>query len=210
MISIEEYKKNPCKALSIPYWKEKVTTVPTNMKIVHGGVFDPKTLETYNDRQFFRLKHDLERIPEFHVTGIQFGVIPPNRADELTDMMNRSYTHSDILISTEYIKSLTTTQVYCPELWIGADLEGNLVGSIVCDFDIEVGEAIIEWLQVLPRYRSRGIASALVCKALKTMHGFADFATVSGECGNGTNPERVYRKCGFAGDDVWHILNKTL
>lgn len=115
---------------------------------------------------------------------------------------------NEIRVSEDYIRSLTTTQVYCPELWIGAILNGRLIGSIICDFDVEVGEAIIEWLQVLPEYRGRGIASALLYKALKTMSSFADFVTVSGECDNVTNPESVYRSCGFNGDDVWHILNE--
>lgn len=36
----------------------------------------------------------------------------------------------------------------------------------------------------------------------------ADFATVSGKVNNITNPERVYRKCGFEGNDIWHVLIK--
>lgn len=37
----------------------------------------------------------------------------------------------------------------------------------------------------------------------------AKFATVSGQCGNPANPEGLYRKGGFTGSDVWHILRKT-
>ncbi len=33
MLTINEYRKNPCRALSIPYWKAKVTTLPETMKI---------------------------------------------------------------------------------------------------------------------------------------------------------------------------------
>ena len=40
------------------------------------------------------------------------------------------------------------------------------------------------------------------------MKGIADFATVSGKVDNETNPEALYRKCGFVGNDVWHILHK--
>ena len=36
----------------------------------------------------------------------------------------------------------------------------------------------------------------------------ATFATVSGQCNNPTNPEALYRKCGFTGSDVWHVLRK--
>ncbi len=208
MISIEDYKKNPCKASSIPYWKTKNLTIPSNIKIIHDNEFDGKLLDNYIDRKFFRLIHDLSNIPEPHIPEIELEIIPPNRTDELVDMINRSYAHSEVRVSKDYIRSLTTTQVYCPGLWIGAILNERLTGSIICDFDIEVGEAIIEWLQVLPEYRGRGIASALICKALKTMRGIADFATVSGECDNITNPESVYRSCGFNGDDVWHILNE--
>lgn len=208
MISIEDYKKNPCKASSVPYWKAGRITVPSTMKIVHSNEFEKKLLAHYDDKRFFKLKHDLSNIPDFDVTGIQFSVLSSDRNDELAEMINDSYAHSGICVSADDIKSLTKTPVYCPELWIGAFFNGKLIGSILCDFDIEVGEAVIEWLQVLPEYRCRGIASALVCKALKTMSGFSDFATVSGECDNITNPERVYRKCGFEGDDVWHILNE--
>ncbi len=40
------------------------------------------------------------------------------------------------------------------------------------------------------------------------MKDLADFATVSGQCKNLSRPERLCRKCGFAGNDVWHILRK--
>ena len=178
------------------------------MKIVHDSEFDEKMLKKYVDKRFFRLKHDLKNIPQFETDEIAFEIILPDRICELTEMINRSYTHSNIHVTEEHIKNLTKTKVYCPELWIGAVLDGKLIGSVLCDFDSEIGEGIIEWLQVLPAYRGKGIASALTCKALKAMSGFAEFATVSGECDNITDPERVYRKCGFEGNDVWHILNK--
>lgn len=208
MISIEDYKKNPCKVSSIPYWKAKSLTIPSNMKIIHSDEFNEKLLDNYFDRRFFRLIHNLSNIPELNIPEIKFEVIQSNRTNELVDMINSSYAHSEIRVSEDYVRSLTITQVYCPELWIGAILDEKLIGSIICDFDIEIGEASIEWLQVLPEYRGRGIAAALTCKALKRMSGFADFATVSGECDNITNPERVYRNCGFEGNDVWHILNE--
>lgn len=208
MISMEVYKKNPCKVSSIPYWKVKNLTIPYNMKIVHNDEFDETMLDKYFDKRFFRLIHHLSNIPEFDISGVKLKVIQPSRNEELVEMINCSYAHSEIRVSADDLNSLSTTQVYCPELWLAAILDGRIIGSIICDFDIEVGEAVIEWLQVRPEYRSRGIASALICKALKTMSSFADFATVSGECDNITNPERVYRHCGFEGNDIWHILNK--
>ena len=203
---IESYKANPCKMLSIPYWKAKSISVLPDMKIVHDSEYDGRIFERCHDTKYFRLIHTLSDIPELTAPGISLETIPPHQTDELAEMINRCYTHSQICVSGEYVKGLTETPVYCPELWIGAVFNGNLIGSVLCDYDAETGEGIIEWLQVLPKYRGRGIASALVCKGLKIMSGFADFATVSGECENVTNPEGVYRKCGFTGNDVWHIL----
>lgn len=208
VISIKDYKKNPCRVSSIPYWKTKSVTIPSNIKIIHNNEFDEKLLDNYIDRKFFRLIHNLSNIPEPYIPEIELEVIQPNRINELVDMINRSYAHAEARVSEDYVRSLTTIQVYCPESWIGAILNERLIGSIICDFDIEVGEAVIEWLQVLPEYRGKGIASALICKALKTMRSVANFATVSGECDNITNPEKVYRSCGFDGDDVWHILHE--
>lgn len=205
MISIQEYKADPCKALSIPYWKAANITVPPNMKIVHHSEFEETLLERYTDKKFFRLIHYLDHIPAPD-SKIDIVTLSAYSVEQLADMINRSYENSGICVSAGQVKSWTTETVYCPQLWLGAVLDEKLVGSIICDFDAEVGEGIIEWLQVLPEYRGRGAAAALTCRALRIMSTFADFATVSGECDNVTNPEAVYRKCGFQGDDVWHIL----
>ena len=48
----------------------------------------------------------------------------------------------------------------------------------------------------------------LVNELLTRLQGKADFVTVSGKVDNVTKPEMLYRKCGFKGDDIWHILTK--
>lgn len=203
----EEYKADPCKVLSLPYWKAKSMSTPCGMRIVHDSEFDSGLLEDFSDRMFFRLRHSLENIPEFDIPEVNFEVVTDKHFNDLADMINLSYTHLGIGVSENDVAALTKTEAYCPELWIGAFFSGCPVGSVICDFDSVIGEGVIEWLQVIPGYRGRGIASALVCRALKTMRNFADFATVSGECDNITRPERIYRKCGFEGNDIWHVLS---
>ena len=41
-----------------------------------------------------------------------------------------------------------------------------------------------------------------------SLKNIADFTTVSGEVDNKTNPEKLYRRCGFEGDDIWYVLRK--
>jgi len=36
----------------------------------------------------------------------------------------------------------------------------------------------------------------------------AAFATVSGKADDPTCPERLYRSCGFVGNDIWHVMRK--
>lgn len=208
MISIEEYKQNPCEALSIPYWKATDIIIPDNVKIIHNKNFDETLLEKYSDKQYFRLIHRLNYVLDFSNNNFTYKILLKKNINELVEMINASYLHTDVFVSADYINGLTETKVYFPELWIGAFDNTKLVGSIICDLDTKMGEGIIEWLQVLPEYRGKGIASVLVCKALNLLKLNADFVTVSGECDNITNPESVYRKCGFVGNDIWHILAK--
>ncbi|MBR4875433.1 MAG: hypothetical protein IKU95_02975, partial [Clostridia bacterium] len=54
--------------------------------------------------------------------------------------------------------------------------------------------------------RRKGIGQAIVSELLRRMADLADFATVSGKVNSVTQPEKLYRKCGFCGNDIWHIL----
>jgi len=162
MMTINEYRKNPCRALSIPYWKAKVTTLPETMKILHDSEFDPTCLSEYTD---------------LRVTG-------------------------------EQILGYTKTEVYREDLWILAVEEetDQILGCGLADFDREVQEGILEWIQVLPEHWGRKIGQAIVNELLYRMKETAMFATVSGKVNDSASPELLYRKRGFTGDDVWHVL----
>lgn len=208
MITLREYRANPCGTLSIPYWKAKGISIPPGMEIIHHSRFREEMAAGRHHSRYFRLIHHLRPVPQPGAvpSGVQFAPISANRAGELADMINRSYVHSGVGVTEEEVRGWASARVYRPELWIGAFADGTPVGSVIGEFDPEAGEAVIEWLQVLPEYRRRRIAAALVHRALDAMTAFADFATVSGECDNPTQPEAVYRACGFQGGDVWHIL----
>ena len=123
-------------------------------------------------------------------------------------LINDSYT--DIKVNQELIKSYMKTPVYCKDLWIMVKEKttDQYVGCGIADYDTETKELILEWIQVLPQYRGRKIGQIIVNELLLRMKGIADFATVSGKIDNKTKPEMLYRKCGFVGNDVWHILHK--
>ena len=208
MITLTEYLNNPCGTLSIPYWKAKNIVIPPDMKILHDKDFIEDILSDYTDEKYFRLYHDLKGIPK--ITNDDFEITTATRKDikSIVQIINDSYT--DISVNKDLIKSYTQTPVFNEALWIMVKEKatGIYVGCGIADFDTETKELILEWIQVLPRYRGKKIGQLIVTELLFRMIDVADFATVSGKVDNMTNPEALYRKCGFVGNDVWHILHK--
>lgn len=208
MITLTEYLNNPCGALSIPYWKAKNIVIPPDMKIQHNKDFREDILSDYIDEKYFRLHHDLKEIPKIIANDFEITTATRKDIKSIVQIINDSYT--DISVNKDLIKSYTKTPVYNKALWIMVKEKstGKYVGCGMADFDIETKELILEWIQVLPQYRGKKIGQLVVTELLSKMKDIADFATVSGKVDNTTNPEALYRKCGFAGDDVWHILHK--
>lgn len=205
-----DYLRDPCGTLSIPYWKHKAIVAPPHMKIVHERDFDAALCELYADDPYFRLRHDLKEIGP-----AGSGAFVCRRATEddlplMADVINRSYT--DLSVTEEQLLGYRKTPAFAADLWIIAyDAQTQAcVGCGIADFDAEVREGVLEWIQVLPEHRGRGAGQFIVNELLHRMAGCADFATVSGRVNNAAKPEKLYRRCGFTGDDVWHILTKWL
>lgn len=208
MVRIKEYKENPCGVLSIPYWKNKHIRIPENMCIVHDTKYIKENYREYRDEPYFRLYHDLESIKSLTLNGIAIVTAKQDDIPAMVDVMNQSYT--DLSVTAEQLIGYTQTEAFCPELWIVAvdNSTSDMVGCGIADFDKELREGILEWIQVIPSYRGRKIGQLIVNELLKRMTTIAEFATVSGKVNNPTSPEMLYRKCGFVGNDVWHVLTK--
>ena len=208
MITLVEYLNNPCGTLSIPYWKAKNITIPPNMKILHDKDFSADTLSDYTDEKYFRLYHNLKEISRVITNDFEITTATRKDIKAIVQIINCSYT--DISVNKDLIKSYTKTPVYNEALWIMVKEKATdkHVGCGIADFDTETRELILEWIQVLPQYRGKKIGQLIVCELLFRVKDIADFATVSGKVDNLTNPEALYRKCGFVGNDTWHILRK--
>lgn len=208
MIPLEFYLQNPCRVLSIPYWKAKNITIPENLKIVHDNDFSDELLSRYMDETYFRLYHNLQGLRKPELPGYDIVTVLPEDIDTIVSVINNSYT--DLQVSAEQMQSYTKTPVYRPDLWILVKEKsgGTCVGCGIADFDAEAEELILEWIQVLPQYRGNNIGTAIVNELLWRGRKFANFATVSGKIDNATKPEQLYRKCGFTGKDIWHVLHK--
>lgn len=205
MTSKDEYLRDPCRAASTPYWKAVRIAVPENMKILHEDDFCIEMLEQYIDEPYFRLRHDLQAVEP--VTVLDGYSLCQGTAEEFAAHIHQCYGNG--MTSVE-VHSFTEREVYCTELWLALrdDESGKIVATGIGELDQEMGEGILEWIQVSADHRGCGLGSYIVRELLWRMKDKAKFATVSGQCNNPTNPEAMYRKCGFTGDDVWHVLRK--
>lgn len=207
MLSLQSYLIDPCGTASIPYWKLKRIVVPENMKIVHDRDISHVVFHDYSDEPYFRLYHDLKSIKKMTTGEVEIVSEKPS-LDEFVQLINASY--SDLSVTAAQMESYQRTPVYCPDLWILLKEKGTgtILAGGIADYDREIGELILEWIQVLPNYRRRGYGQFIVNCLLSKMQGVAKFATVSGKMNNASNPESLYRRCGFIGNDIWHILTK--
>lgn len=204
MITLEEYLHDPCGTLSIPYWKWMWMELPKNVRICHHRDIEPA--EANMGERYFRLIHELKDIPI--IDDDRYELITATRGDFETvcHVINNSY--PDMTMTCLRLEKLTKLPVYDPKLWIlvRERKTGNTVGCAIGDLDQNCREGILEWIQVLPEYRRQGVGLLMVNHLLRSMEGKANFATVSGRCDNEFEPEQLYRKCGFVGEDIWHIM----
>lgn len=208
MISLQEYLANPCASLSIPYWKWKNISLPPDMKIFHNREFNKTLLNEYKEEKYFRLSHDLHNIHPITLDGFKIETATKQDIDTIVSIINSSYTN--LRVDQDQIARYTETIVYCKNLWIlvKETASNTYVGCGLADYDRQAKEMVLEWIQVLPAYRGRKIGQLLVTELLYRASAFADFSTVSGQVDNSTNPERLYRKCGYVGNDIWHVLRR--
>ncbi|MDO5734133.1 MAG: GNAT family N-acetyltransferase [Eubacteriales bacterium] len=214
-----EYLKNPCAYSSLPLWKELSWPKPMGLNVFHSsdweGLSDESKSAYLSVQRFFRLYHDLEDLEKtdlaegFSIQELDF--TKTRWPDQVGQFLNYIYHDQGIRLNTKEIEKWRNRPVFMPSLWFWiVDTERNKrVALAIVEFDRLYNEGILEWIQVLPEYRGKGLGKALVNTALCRLKSFgAYFATVSGDLDNPTKPEKLYRNCGFTGQDYWYIARK--
>lgn len=159
---------------------------------------------------YFRYAHPLEALsPAEAPEGYSWRTaLPHQEADEIARFIDACY--PNISPNRETVLGWTTHPVYDPTLWFWLvdDASSQPAALGIAEFDPEMAEGSLEWVQVLPAYRRKGLGKAVVMKLLENLAGKAQFATVSGEVESRSHPGSLYRRCGFRGNDIWWVLRK--
>ena len=172
------------------------------MSLFNGFTFDRR-------EPYFRIIHKGEPPVYNCPTHCQYVTADPETDLEAVAEMIRACYPGSTMTATE-VRSWLDHSVYDPYLWVWVveDDTGKRVGLGIAEMDEAIGEASVEWVQVLPDEQGKGLGKAVVAELLRRVAGRATFTTVSGREDNRTHPERLYRRCGFTGSDVWWLLAK--
>jgi len=189
------YIKDPCKVLPNAFWKTnerldqlECSVEPTDINEVILQGWNQSGLHI-----FWNKSREIESRFSNRVDQSAFAIIHDYFLDERFTMVN-----VDTKVELEKVSELIGK---CYE-----DIHPS-VDTVSSWTEYDVFEEDL-WIQVLPGYQGKGLGKILVLELLKRMHGKVDFVTVSGEVDNETNPERLYKSCGFSGDDIWWLLRK--
>jgi len=206
-LSISEYLNNPCGACANAYWKNAAFQKPDNVQIFHEKDINNLDLSLYEVMRYFRLLHNLKNIsvPDPNDGCAFITVNKETQKDLVAEIINKCYGAN---FSVQTVEAWTNYKVFDNDLWIIA-VEKNIGEPLalgIADFDREIGEGSLEWIQVLPKYQKLGFGKAVVNELLRRLSVKAKFVTVSGRSDNPANPEKLYRSCGFNGNDIWYVL----
>ena len=200
-MGIKEYLADPCSASSLPYWKTESMSVPEGIRVIRDDMFSGCSGK---DEPYFKMMHDLQSVRESPLPE-GYGIVRAS-IDDFSAQINACYTSEHI--SPEELLSYRSHPVYRPDLWIAAaDLEtGKIAATGIAEYDSRIGEGILEWIQVSPDCRRKGLGSFIVCELLKRLRHRARFVTVSGRMHNENNPFALYTACGFYHPVIWHVV----
>ena len=204
--NIKDYQEDPCAYSALPLYKE-IRLDTSKTRVVHESKLLNKEKKNNDARRFFRLHHDLTKVKEQSVSGYGVRYVDFDKDLRLIEeIIEASYT--DLRLRQEELTRMIRDRVFDPSLWMFLVEEKTKkeVGLIIGQYDRLVGEVVVDWMQVLPAYRGKGLGKMLLSYMLGHVPKEAKFATVSGDKDNPSSPESLYRACGFKGEDVWYIF----
>ena len=207
-ITRDEYLRDPCGTCATPFWKNAFFKKTDGMQVVHQKDMHEINTDGFHVERYFRLVHSLRSITARGMPdGFYFQTVnTQTQLGTVAHLINNCY--EDMFITTEQVEKWTKYKVFDNNLWIFIyEMPSSYPVALgIADFDSIIKEGSLEWIQVIPGKRGLGLGQAIVTELLTRLAPKAQFATVSGRTSNKTNPEGLYRKCGFTGEDIWCVL----
>ncbi len=158
------------------------------------------------ETKYFKLyyNHSVRTTPPLN-PNFQIKPVTPDEYHQVMTFINENY--ENIHVDLDEVQSWRTRPVYKDDLWIWIiDTATDKTAALgIAEFDPDIDEGALEWIQVDAAYRGHGLGKALVHTLVNRISASGTFTTVSGEVDNLTKPERLYKSCGFTGERIWYV-----
>lgn len=158
---------------------------------------------------YFRLMFN-DKVKKIEVPK-EFEIVNVNIETELEEVSKFICNcYENIKPDVNEVKKWTRHKVFNKDLWVWIiDKTNNRPAGLgIAELDNKISEGSLEWIQISSDYRGKGLGKVIVQELLNRLIDKVDFITVSGEVDNNSNPEKLYRNCGFKGNDIWWVLRK--
>lgn len=184
-------------------------TTKVDLALIHERMVEAVDLSCFSTRTaYVRLSRRVDDLTlrRLHDDDCLMEVRMPEEAAEVSSFIASCY--DEFRPSTDAVSVWTNRRVYDPRLWIWVRCgeEELPVALGIAECDRSIGELSLEWIQVAPGHRHRGLGGAVVRELLARGRSKGRFATVSGRFRSPA--ESLYRSCGFEGDDIWWCLRR--
>ena len=173
--------------------------------ILRDDQFDPARYGGM-DEPYFKLVHDLRNIG---CPGLP-APFQETQCDAAALARHIAECYTEERLPENELRFRMMQPDFDPGLWLAVvdTTNGRVVASGIAEVDPGIREGTLEWIQVSPDYRRKGLGQYIVNGLLQRLYGKADFVTVSGKLNNPGNPLALYCSCGFTDCVVWHIVRK--
>lgn len=201
----QDYLQDPCRASSLSFRKTNTTVIPEDLLILRDEEFE-KSPSFGIDDPYFKLIHRMKQVERISLPE-EFELIQCYAA-AYADHIQECY--DSVNISADILRKNEMAPGYDPGLRIAVSERNTkkIAASGIADLDPQIGEGVLDWIQVSSAYRRRHLGKFIVCELLHRLQGKADFVTVSGRVNNPCHPLELYKSCGFTDLTIWHIITK--
>jgi len=182
-----------------------------NLALIHQDYLQSFPSKKFTIQEpYFRLIHRQNESQVKAIISSRFSFVEVNlqqEAEKVSDLIGQCY--QDLQPTVESVMNWGNHPTFDPSLWVWVidNSKGIPIGLGIAEIDKNVLEGSLEWIQVLPNYRGMGIGKCIVQELLSRLEKRVNFTTVAGEMNNTTNPEALYRSCGFKGSDIWWMFS---
>ncbi len=201
----EEYLASPTRASSLSYRKSRSLVLPEGIRVVPDRLFRADEYPGWEDEIYFRLIHRMENLDSPVIPpGFELRLLPP---EAFRRHIALCYGMKD---AEAALSEISRPPLYDPAFWVALCPAGSgePAASGIAVLDPGIREGSLEWIQVSPAFRRRGLGKAVVLILLGRFSGRASFVTVSGRENSVFRPSLLYESAGFREKALWHVLRE--